>query len=175
MSPESPATITSTARLQLRELTHDDALFIKDLVNDPDWIRYIGDRNVHSIEDARGYVDKIRTGYEKYGFGLWVVEPLGGGAALGISGLIKRDHFEHPDVGFAFLASARGQGFASESLAGVLERARSHHGIQRLLAITHPENVASQRVLEAVGFRFERETQDPADGVTLSLFQMDLS
>ena len=175
MSPESPATLIATARLQLRELTHDDAAFIMELVNDPDWIRYIGDRNVHSLEDARGYVDKVRAGYEKYGFGLWVVEPLGGGAALGISGLIRRDHLEHPDVGFAFLRSARGQGFASEAMAGVLERARSHHGIEQLLAITDPENVASQRVLETAGFRFEREIQDPADGTTLSLFQMDLS
>lgn len=174
MSLETPPIITTTARLRLRELTHGDALFVKDLVNDPDWIRYIGDRHVHSIEDARGYVDRIRSSYAKHGFGLWVVEPLEGGAAMGFSGLIQRDYLEHPDLGFAFLPAARGQGYAREAAEGVLALARAR-GIPRLMAIFDPDNAASQRVLEAVGFRFERSFDEPQTNEKLNLFAVQLS
>jgi RimJ/RimL family protein N-acetyltransferase len=174
MAPEPIVQITSTARLRLRELTYDDAAFVQELVNDPDWIKYIGDRNVHSVEAARGYVDKIRTGYDKYGFGLWAVEPLEGGATLGLAGLIKRDTLEHADVGFAFLPDARGKGYARESVTGVLVLAHTRFGLGHVLAITDPENSASQRVLETVGFKFERFFADPADQTTLSLYARDL-
>ena len=112
MTPESPVAITTTRRLRLRELTYDDAAFVMELVNDPDWLRFIGDRNVHSLEDARGYVDRVRASYDTHGFGLWLVEPLAGGAPLGLAGLLKRATLEHPDLGFAFLPAGRGKGYA---------------------------------------------------------------
>ena len=69
--------IATSERLRLRELVHEDAAFVLELVNDPAWLRHIGDRNVHSLDDARGYVDRVRASYEANGFGLWVVEPRG--------------------------------------------------------------------------------------------------
>ena len=168
-------TITTTPRLRLRELTYEDGAFVMELVNDPDWLRFVGDRNVHSLEGARGYVDRVRSGYATNGFGMWLVEPVAGGAALGIAGLVRRDTHEHPDLGFAFLPAARGQGSAREAVEAVLELARVRHGFARELAITDPENAASQRVLERVGFRFESRITEPPNGKELCLFGRDLS
>lgn len=173
MSAEDVAggAITSTERLRLRELVHDDAAFIMELVNDPAWLRYIGDRNVHSLEDARGYIDKIRNGgYAKYGFGLWAVDSLESGESLGLCGLIRRDVLEHPDLGFAFLERHRGKGYAREASAAVLELARERFGFTKLLAVTTPDNGASQKVLESQGFHFERRIDWPETGEVLSLF-----
>ena len=174
MTPESPAAIATTSRLRLRELTYDDAAFVMELVNDPDWLRFIGDRNVHSLEDARGYVDRVRASYDMHGFGLWVVEPLAGGGPVGLAGLLKRVTLEHPDLGFAFLPAGRGQGYALEATSAVLALARERIGLARVLAITNPDNVASQRVLERVGFGRGRPIRWEESGEDLQLFEREL-
>jgi len=166
--------VAVAARLRLRELVHGDAAFVLELVNDPAWLRHIGDRNVHSLDDARGYVDRVRASYEANGFGLWVVEPREGGEALGLSGLIRREHLEHPDLGFAFLERARGRGFAREAAAVVLEVAHARHGLRHVLAITTPENEPSQRVLAHVGFRFVRRGAFDDTSEELCLYGRDL-
>jgi len=166
----------TTPRLRLRELTHDDAPFIRELVNDPAWLRFIGDRNVRSDEDARGYVDAIRDGsYAKHGFGLWVVESAASGEALGLAGLIQRDWLAHVDVGFALLERHRGRGYAREAMAAVLELARTRFGLARVVAFASTDNVASHRVLEDSGFHFERPIREPATGEELSLFARELA
>ncbi len=166
-----PREVARTARLKLRELTHDDAPFIRELLNDPAWIRFIGDRNVHSDEDARGYIDKIRDGaYAKHGFGLWAVDSLESGVTLGMCGLIRRDALEHPDLGFAFLERHRGKGYARESARVVLDLARERYGFTKLFAITDPDNVASQKVLETVGFAFDRKADQVEPGAVLNLY-----
>lgn len=163
-----------TARFRLRELVHDDAAFVMELVNDPAWLRFIGDRNVHSPEDARGYIDKIRDGhYAKHGFGLWVVEALGDGEALGLCGLIRRDTLEHPDLGFAFLERHRGRGYAREAAGVVLGLAREKFGFTKLLAITNTDNISSRKVLEHVGFHFDRRIEWGETGETLMLFAQE--
>jgi RimJ/RimL family protein N-acetyltransferase len=166
VTPESPAAITTTSRLRLREITYDDAAFVMELVNDPDWLRFIGDRNVHSLEDARGYVDRVRASYDAHGFGLWAVEPLTNGAPMGLAGLLKRATLDHPDLGFAFLPEGRGRGFALEAASAVLELGRERFGLARVLAITNLDNAASQRLLRRVGFgpgrpiRWEESAED---------------
>jgi len=149
--------VFDTARLRLRELALDDAGFILELVTDPLWLRFIGDRGVHDVESARGY---LQSGplemYRSQGFGLWLVERRADGAPIGICGVLKRDSLDDPDLGFAFLPAYRGQGYAREAAAATLEHARQQLGIERVLAITSPENFASANVLRAVGMRFEQ-------------------
>ncbi len=168
--------LARTPRLVLRELVHDDAAFIMELVNDPAWLRFIGDRNVHSLEDARGYIDKIRDGsYAVHGFGLWAVTALATGEALGMCGLIKRDTLEHVDLGFAFLERHRGRGYAREAATAVVELARARFGLAKLVAITSLDNTASQHVLESLGFRFENQIEMGEPVETLALFGRELS
>lgn len=145
-----------TPRLRLRPFTLADAAFIIELLNDPDWIRFIGDRNIRSLADAEKYLANgpIRMQAE-HGFSLYAVEPRARGGALGMCGLIKRQGLADVDLGFAFLPAARGHGFATEAAAATLARAFAHHGLHRVVAITDPANAASANVLARIGMRYE--------------------
>jgi RimJ/RimL family protein N-acetyltransferase len=151
--------VLATDRLILRRLSTDDAEFILELVNDPAFIRFIGDRGVRTLDDARAYILKGPIDmYERLGHGLYAVELAGVpiGAAIGMCGLIKRDALEDVDLGFAFLPQFRGQGYAHEAAAATLAYGREALGLERIAAITSPDNHASARLLEKLGFRFER-------------------
>src|SRR5882724_10894655 len=103
--------VLETARLKLRHLVPVDAPFILELVNEPGWLRFIGDRGVHDLESAQGYIEKgPRAMYTRLGFGLYCVESKAEGASLGLCGLIKRDSLEDVDLGFAFLERHQGKG-----------------------------------------------------------------
>jgi [ribosomal protein S5]-alanine N-acetyltransferase len=146
-----------TERLTLRRLTLEDAPFILRLLNDPDWLRFIGDRRVRTVADAQAY---LRNGpmamYEACGFGLYAVVRRQDGAAMGLAGLIQRESLPEVDLGFAFLPAYRGQGYAREAALAVLAEARQAFGLKRVLAITSLDNERSMKLLEKIGFRFER-------------------
>ena len=92
--------IIETDRLQLRQLSLDDAEFILRLLNEPSFIQNIGDRGVRTIDDARGYIVKGPiTSYEKFGFGLWMVEIKSPSTPVGICGLLKREVLDDVDIG----------------------------------------------------------------------------
>ena len=163
-----------TPRLKLRMLKDDDAAFIERLVNDPDWLRYIGDRNVHSHADAIRYMDEgPRSMYARRGFGLLAVERKDDGATLGLCGLIKRETLDDVDIGFAFLPEHRGAGYAGEAAAACIRQAETL-GLRRIVAITSLDNDSSGKLLEKLGFRLEREMVEAATGVTLKLFALEL-
>ena len=150
-------TVLQTGRMTLRRLTPADAPFIRELVNEPSWIRFIGDRGVRTEEDARAYLLKGPIAmYERYGFGLWMCESRESGEALGICGLIKRDTLEDVDIGFAFLPRYWGRGYAHESAAAVLDYGREVLELDRIVAITSPDNTSSIRLLEKLGLRLEK-------------------
>ncbi|HZR36068.1 MAG TPA: GNAT family N-acetyltransferase [Nevskia sp.] len=145
--------ILQTPRLTLRRLVAEDAPFILVLVNDPDWLRFIGDKNVRDLDGARAYIaNGPAATYARCGYGLWLVE-LRDGTPIGLCGLLSRDTLPHPDIGFAFLPQYRGQGYAREAAAATLAHARGPLGLERVLAITSPDNAASGKLLEKIGLR----------------------
>jgi RimJ/RimL family protein N-acetyltransferase len=163
--------VLETERLILRWLTADDAAFMFELVTDPSWIEYIGDRGVKTIDDARAYVlEKYVAGYERDGFGFYRVELKESGTPVGICGLIKREGLDDVDIGFAFLPRYCGFGYASESAAAALAHGRDAFGLGRIIAITLPHNERSIRVLEKIGLRFERLLRLPDDEDELALY-----
>jgi len=161
--------VLETARLRLRRLDLDDAPFILKLVNEPSWLRYIGDRGVRDLEGARGY---IRNGplamYTRHGFGLWLVERRSDGALLGQCGLLQRDSLEHPDIGFAFLPAYWGQGYAQEAAGATLAYGHDALAMPEVQAITSLDNEASIRLLQRLGFTYLRQIElRPGDPVKL--------
>jgi [ribosomal protein S5]-alanine N-acetyltransferase len=147
--------VLETERLVLREVDAADAAFVLELLNSAGFVENIGDRGVRTLDQARAYIrEKIAAGYAEHGFGMWAVVPKGETAPVGLAGLVKREVLPHVDVGYAFLEGAWGRGYAEEAARGVLEHARERLGLTTIVAITTPENRASQRVLEKVGLRY---------------------
>lgn len=168
--PVPTAPVLDTERLRLREFLPEDAPFILELVNEPDWLRFIGDRCIRDLDAARRYiVEGPQAMQARHGFSLWCVEAKSGGLPLGMCGLIKRDTLEHVDLGFAFLGRHRGRGYAREAAAATLAHAR-HLGIGVVAAITDPANASSIRLLEALGFRTAGQRQLTPDSPAVSLF-----
>ena len=160
-----------TERLLLTELTDDDAGFILGLVNEPSFLRYIGDRGVRTLDDARRY---IRQGpaacYEKYGYGLLRMGLKPGGTPIGMCGVLRRDTLPDPDLGFSMLPPWWSKGYAYEAAAAVMRHARESAGVGRVLAITNVDNEPSIRLLGKLGFNFERMARLGDDTTELRLF-----
>lgn len=165
--------VAETDRLFLREYELSDAEFIQALVNDPDWIRNIGQRNVNSTAAAEAFIEKLRKSYGENGFGFYAVVEKGTSKTIGMCGLIKRPELEDIDLGFAFLPSARGKGFAYESSLSMIEFAKQK-GIKKLLGIVDPKNSVSSRLLEKLGMKFERRSRVRADDIELLIYGMNL-
>jgi RimJ/RimL family protein N-acetyltransferase len=165
----SPLIITD--RLLLRKFTLEDAPFILELVNDPDWLKFIGDRNIHNEEEAKNYiVNSFFMSYQTYGFGPYLVALKDTEQAIGLSCLIKRDALENVDIGFAFLKKYRGNGFALEALKATKKFAHATLHIGTLLAITNTDNEASMKLLKRLDFRIDKKIQLPGEKEEVYLF-----
>jgi len=165
------AYVLESPRLRLRQVVDEDAPFILALLNDPGWLRYIGDRGVRTLDDARRYIAQgPRKMYADHGFGLYLVERKLDGVPLGLCGLIRRETLPDVDIGFALAEQFRGQGYAHEAAAATLRHAREALRLPRVVAIAMPENQASTRLLERLGLRFERTIQFGQPAETLNYF-----
>ncbi len=165
--------ILATEKLRLRELTEGDTAFIIELVNSSGWIKYIGDRNIKTPEQAKAYLENgpIKS-YQENGFGLWLVETKHNKNPIGMCGLLKRNYLEDPDIGFAFLPEFIGQGYGFEAAAATLSLAKDQLKLRTLCAITMPTNHASIRLLEKIGLKFIKSFYPPDNHEELSLYQM---
>jgi len=169
-TPEPPG-VLETERLVLRPLTLDDAPFVLELLNDPDWLRFIGDKGVRTAADAERYIrEGPQVMYRRFGLGLYLVASRKSGASLGICGLIKRPALVDVDLGFAFLPAYRAQGYAFEAAQATLAYGRDLLGLNRIVAITSQENEASIRLLEKLGLRYERALRLPNDTEEVRLY-----
>ena len=163
--------VLETDRLILRWLAVEDAEFILRLLNEPSFLRFIGDKGVRTIDDARDYIlDGPVRSYEQFGFGLYLTELKESQVPIGICGLLKRDSLKDVDVGFAFLPQFWKHGYAFESAAAVMAYGRNTFGLDRIVAITSPGNDESIKVLVKLGLRFERTIKLSEDGPDIELF-----
>ena len=167
--------ILETERLLLRHLSADDAEFIIELLNQPSFIRYIGDKGVRNLDDAQRYLaNGPLESYKQNGFGLYLVELKGDDTPIGVCGVLKRNTLPDPDIGFAFLPAYWNQGFGLESAAAVMKYAREVLGMVRVLAITSPDNASSEKLLSKIGLRFERLIKLSDDSSEVKLFTSEL-
>ena len=167
--------VLETDRLLLRWLNVADAPFIVELLNDPSFIRFIGDKGVRDVEGARNYIlNGPVASYQKFGFGLNAVELKNANVLIGICGVLQRDTLPHPDIGFAFLPAYRNKGYAYEASAAVLEHARKNLGIERVLAITTPDNDASAKLLAKLGLRLDKLIKLSPDADDVKLFTVEI-
>lgn len=169
------AALIQTERLQLRWITLDDSDLMLAVWNDPDFIRYVGDRGIRTLDEAREVVrEKVLKHFDEHGYGPYRVSSLETDEAMGICGLFKRENLEHPDIGYGFLPGFCGQGFAIEAAQTVLAQARDKMGLPNLSAIVSPENVRSTRLLEKLGMKVESSIRMPGEDEDLLLYGIDL-
>ena len=163
----------NTERLLVRGFDTNDAEFILELLNQPSFIQFIGDKGVRSVDDARNY---ITTGpiesYQRHGFGLYLVELKDRKVPIGMCGVLKRESLPDPDLGFAFLPEYWGKGYAFEAASAALDQARDFFKLARILAITSPDNDASIKLLAKLGFQFERVMKLSTDSDEVKLFSL---
>lgn len=163
--------VLKTERLQLRQVTLDDAAFILRLLNDPGFVRYIGDKGVRDLDGACGYLQAgPMASYERHGFGLWCVGLDGEDTAIGMAGLIRRDYLDDMDIGYAFLPEYAGMGYALEATSAVMAHARGVLDAQRVLAIVDEDNASSIRLLEKLGFQGDGVVRAPGSERNVRLF-----
>ena len=160
-----------TERLRLRHATAADGKFALTLVNDPDFIRNIGDRGVRTLADAERYLrDGPISSYEKFGLGMYIVELKDARTPIGFCGFVQRDWLPDVDIGFAFLPQYRSQGYALESARAVKAYGRDVLGLTRIVAIVSPTNADSIRLLEKIGLRFEAMVRPANEDADIQLF-----
>jgi RimJ/RimL family protein N-acetyltransferase len=163
-----------TERLTLRELTTDDAEFSLRLLNEPSFLRFIGDKGVRNLQDARQYIlNGPIASYNQNGFGLYLVVLKSMNTSIGMCGLIKRETLADVDIGFAFLPEFWNKGYALESATAVFSYGKNVLKLPRIVAITNKDNVTSGKLLERLGLHFDRLIDLNGDGDETKLFISD--
>lgn len=145
-----------TNRLSIGALSVHDHDFVFELLNSKGWLEFIGNRNIHSKEDAVNYISKILV---TPNLTYWVVRLTDGNIPVGIISFIKRDYLLHYDLGFAFLPQYMGLGYAYEAAAEVKLKIMQDPAHAQLLATTFPHNSSSIRLLKKLGFQYEKQIE----------------
>ena len=161
-----------TERLILNLVKLEDAAFILDLYNSPNFIKFIGDRNLRTVEDAENYIkEKFLPHVEKHGFGSFVIIRKSDNKKVGNIGIYVRDGLDAPDIGFSFLPEFERKGYGFEASKKLMEIAFSEFGLKKISAITTKENIASQKLIEKLGLKFQSIVQLPDDPEDLLYYE----
>lgn len=159
--------LIKTPRLQLVTITVADAAFLLTLMNQKSYYKYIGDRGVRTLEDAKNYIlSKITPSYRQHGYGLYLAQ-LPSGKRIGICGLVKRDYLDTPDLGFALLEEYHGKSLGFEAAHAVIDYSQKSLKLNKLMAITSPDNHISQKLLTKLGFKLIDKIKSEHDEETL--------
>ncbi|ULQ54188.1 GNAT family N-acetyltransferase [Flavihumibacter fluvii] len=164
-----------TKRTIISALQPLDAPFIYSLLNSPGWLRFIGDRGIRTLDDARNFIiNGPMKSYQDNGFGLCLVQEKESGNKMGLCGLLKREQLDNLDLGFAFLPEYHGKGYAKEAATAMINYAREALKLNYLLAFTDADNIRSIQLLEKLGFVFDKMIPWP-NSEDLKLFAINLS
>ena len=163
--------ILETEKLTLNQMTGEDAPFLLELMNESEFVHFVADRGLRTVEDAAGYLaERILPSYEQFGFGFYRVDLKESAIPIGICGLVRRETLEWVDIGFALLRRFCGHGYAWEAATAVMEHGRTVLKLSRIVAVTMPGNCNSIRLLEKLGLRFEAKIVLPGYGPESLLF-----
>jgi RimJ/RimL family protein N-acetyltransferase len=164
-----------TERLQLRWLTLDDAELMLAVWNDPAFVRFVGDRGIRTVDEARMTMEEgTMKLYSDHGYGPFRMALADSDEPIGICGLFRREGLDDPDIGFATLPEFCGRGFAFEAACAVIDHARDELGLPRLIAIVSPENEASVGLIRKLGLRFERMYRMAGDDDDIAIYGVQL-
>lgn len=163
-----------TDRLLLIPVSVEDADFICELYNSENFIEFIGDKNIRSVDDAQDYIQKrFLPQIEKLGFGNYIIIRKEDREKIGSVGVFERDGLDVHDIGFSFLPEYEGKGYGFEAASALLEVAFSEFGLQKISAITSNANTSSQKLIEKLGLKYLKNIRLPNDDEELRYYEID--
>ena len=166
--------IIETERLVLQPMKIEDADLILELYNSPNFIKFIGDRNIRSIQDAERYiVNKFLPQLERLGYGNFLIKLKSNGKKIGGVGIFEREGLEIHDIGFSFLPDFEGKGYGFEASSELLKIAFAEFGLKKISAITIKENIASQKLIEKLGLQYQSIVRLPNEDEDLLYYELD--
>jgi ribosomal-protein-alanine N-acetyltransferase len=148
-----------TARLAFRKFTPDDLNDLAAIRADPDVMKYIGSGRPESLVEVESKLNKVIAHWEQHGFGHYALVEKTNGKLIGWCGF---GHLEDPrdvEIGYGLAKPYWGRGLASEAAAVTLKYGFEQLGLPRIVAITWPGNIASQRVLAKLGMRYVKNAR----------------
>lgn len=161
-----------TERLVLKPADISDADFFLELYNMPSFIKYIGDRNLRTKQDAENYIkNRFLPQIEKLGFGNYVVILKEDNTKIGAVGIFEREGLDVLDIGFSFFEKYEGKGFAYEAANKLKDIAATDFGVKKISAITTKDNYSSQKLIEKLGLKFQKMVTIPNDDEELMYYE----
>jgi RimJ/RimL family protein N-acetyltransferase len=163
------ATVIFTDRLSLAPLAHTDSKFIYKLLNTQGWLTFIGDRNIHSEEDAAAYIKKTNDNPCN---NFWIARLKTNNASIGIVSFIKRDYLEYHDIGYAFLPLYTSHGYAYEASRALLHHVMETGTHARISSITQENNLRAIKLVKKLGLKFVKDIK--VENETLQLYDASI-
>ena len=151
--------IVETPRLYLRPFNSGDLDAFADMNADAEVIRYIGDGNPQTKSQTEIRLNAILDHWEQHGFGLCVVVDKTTQGFIGFCGLQYLDGTSEIEVGYRLAKQFWGRGFATETASAILKYGFDELGLDRIVAVVHPENVVSQGVIQKIGLQYVKDAQ----------------
>lgn len=165
--------ILETERLLLREISVKEAGFILELYSSPNFIKYIGDRKLRTLNDAENYIkEKFLPQFAGLGFGNYLITQKSDGQNIGAVGIFVREGLETPDIGFSFLEQFEGKGFGYEASSLLINTGFTEFGLEKIAAFTTPENILSQKLIEKLGLKYIKIIQFGDDPEELRYYEL---
>jgi RimJ/RimL family protein N-acetyltransferase len=154
--PASEAMVSD--RLRLREFRDDDLDVLAAMVGDDEQMTFYPQPK--SRDDAAAWIGLNRALYATHGFGTWLIEVLPHARFAGYSGIrpLELEQVSETEIGWHVHKAFWKQGIATEAATLACNAAATRFGLSRLVALVHPDHIASRRVAENVGMRPERTT-----------------
>jgi len=166
--------IFESKRLIIRPTLEEDAELIYQLMNTPKFIKYVGDRQLYSVEYAEKYIqEKMLPQLHSRGYSNYSLIIKKNGAKIGICGLYNREGLEGIDIGFGILPEYEGLGYAYESSSRIIKAGFEELEIHKIKAITNKENISSQSLLVKLGFELIGKTMLPNESDELLLYKIE--
>ncbi len=146
-----------TARLSLRPFTKQDSKPLCQILSVPGVLEYFPSSDPLDLERVQKLVERQINHWEDHNYGWWAVEPDRAGELVGWSGLQYLPETDEIEIGYLLSKPYWGKGLATESAIAGLDYGFNSLGIEKIIGIVHPENVASQNVLEKIGLKFQEQ------------------
>jgi RimJ/RimL family protein N-acetyltransferase len=125
-----------------------------ELVNTKGWLKYIGDRKVHTVTDAEAYIKRILDNPLYF---YHVIEMNDTTDPVGVISFLKRDDQHYFDLGFALLPAYEGKGIALEAASEYMTTIQSLQTFENIIAICVPDNLKSISLIKKLGFSYQND------------------